>query len=83
MDLLELMGKYYGTDWLAMCMAFLFIYYIGERKRYGFIYGILASIFWLIFSFLAQSIANVIANVVFVFLNIRGYMYWGKEEHSN
>jgi nicotinamide riboside transporter PnuC len=83
MDMLELIGKYYGTDWLAMSMAFLFIYYVGEKKRHGFIFGILVSIFWLIFAFLAQSVANVIANVAFVFLNIRGYVYWGKEGSPN
>lgn len=29
---MELIGKYYGTDWLAMIMAFFFIYLVGEKK---------------------------------------------------
>jgi hypothetical protein len=80
---MELIGKYYGTDWLAMILAFCFLYLVGEKKRYGFVLGIFSSISWLVFAVLAHSIANVIANIIFIFLNMRGYLNWGKAEYSN
>lgn len=71
--------KYHGIDWLAMMLTFLTLYYLGEKKRFGFIFGILASIAWLTFGVLVDSIANIIANVIFIVLNLRGYVNWKKQ----
>lgn len=73
---MEILFKYYAIDWTAMVMTFCFLYYVGEKKRSGFVFGILASIAWLTFGILAESIANVIANVIFITLNVRGYLRW-------
>ena len=77
---MEILFKYDGIDWLAMIMTFLALYYLGEKKRFGFIFGILASISWLTFGVLVDSIANILANVIFIVLNLRGYANW-KEQH--
>lgn len=78
---MEIIFKYYGTDWLAIVLTFLSLYLLGQQKRAGFIYGLLANIAWLTFGMLAQSIANMVANAVFSFLNIRGFVKWsGKEK---
>lgn len=74
--LMDILFKYYGIDWTAMVMTCCFLYYVGEEKRSGFVFGILASISWLTFGILAESIANVIANVIFITLNVRGYVKW-------
>lgn len=76
----EILLKYHGIDWLAMIMTFLALYYLGEKRRFGFIFGILASISWLSFGVLVDSIANILANVIFIVLNLRGYLNW-KEQH--
>jgi len=76
----EILLKYHGIDWIAMFMTFFTLYYLGEKRRCGFIFGILASISWLTFGALAGSIANVIANVIFITLNLRGYINWNKKQ---
>ena len=76
----EIILKYHGVDWIAMIMTFLALYYLGEKRRFGFIFGILASISWLTFGVLVDSIANILANVIFIVLNLRGYLNW-KEQH--
>jgi hypothetical protein len=74
----DILLSYYGVDWTAMVMTFFSLYYLGEKRRAGFVFGVLASISWLTFGVLAGSIANVIANVIFITLNIRGYINWQK-----
>jgi len=72
----EILLKYHGIDWIAIIMTFLTLYYLGEKRRFGFVFGILASIAWLIFGILVDSIANIVANVIFIALNLRGYLNW-------
>lgn len=76
---MDILLSYYGVDWTAMVMIFFSLYYLGEKRRAGFVFGVLASISWLTFGILAGSVANVIANVIFITLNIRGYLNWQKE----
>ncbi|MBW2554931.1 MAG: nicotinamide mononucleotide transporter [Deltaproteobacteria bacterium] len=75
----EILLKYHGIDWIAIIMTFLTLYYLGERRRFGFVFGIVASISWLIFGILVDSIANIIANVIFIALNLRGYLNWKEQ----
>jgi nicotinamide riboside transporter PnuC len=75
----EILMKYHGIDWIAIIMTFLTLYYLGERRRFGFVFGIVASISWLIFGILVDSIANIIANVIFIALNLRGYLNWKEQ----
>ncbi|MCK5422401.1 MAG: nicotinamide mononucleotide transporter [Deltaproteobacteria bacterium] len=76
---MEIIFKYHGIDWIAIIMTFLTLYYLGERRRFGFVFGIVASISWLIFGILVDSIANIIANVIFIALNLRGYLNWKEQ----
>jgi hypothetical protein len=78
--LFDLAGNYYGIDWAAMSMTFFSLYYLGGKKRYGFIFGIMANISWMIFGIMAGSIANPIANTVFIILNLRGFINWNKKK---
>ena len=73
---MELLFKYHGIDWIAIIMTFLTLYYLGEKRRFGFVFGVLASISWLIFGILVDSIANIVANIIFIALNLRGYLNW-------
>jgi len=76
---MEIIFKYHGIDWVAIIMTFLTLYYLGEKRRFGFVFGIVASISWLIFGILVDSIANIIANVIFIALNLRGYLNWKEQ----
>ncbi|NOQ86300.1 MAG: PnuC protein [Deltaproteobacteria bacterium] len=76
---MEIIFKYHGIDWIAIIMTFLTLYYLGERRRFGFVFGIVASISWLIFGILVDSIANIVANVIFIALNLRGYLNWKEQ----
>lgn len=80
--MLELLTKYYGIDWITILSSFLFMYYIGNKKRRGFIFGFIGSVAGLIFSIMVQSIANIIASSIFIILNIRGYLLWNKTKKS-
>ena len=75
----EILLKYHGIDWVVIIMTFLTLYYLGEKRRFGFVFGIVASISWLIFGILVDSIANIIANVIFIALNLRGYLNWKEQ----
>jgi nicotinamide riboside transporter PnuC len=76
--LFENLGKFYYVDWLAMITNFLSLYYLGDKKWYGFAIGACAALLWAIFSFMAGSLASVIANIIFIILNIRGLVKWRK-----
>ena len=75
----DLIFSYYGVDWLAMITTFLSLYYLGKKKRRGFIYGLAANASWLTFGVMAGSLANVLANTIFAALNVKGYRHWSRE----
>lgn len=80
-DIISKITLYYGVDWVAMGSTILSIYYLGSKKRIGFIWGGVAAISWLVFAGLVTSLASVIANIIFLMLNIRGYIHWIKEKN--
>lgn len=70
------MWTYYGLDWIAMGLTFWSIYWIGERRRMGFVLGMIGNGFWFVFGYFAASPATLVANVVIFLLNLRGYLKW-------
>lgn len=73
---MDILFRHYATDWIAMTLTLVSLYRLGEGKRDGFVFGLLANISWGIFGALVFSVANVLANVIFFALNIRGYRRW-------
>ena len=61
-----------------MGLTFGSIYWIGERRRMGFILGIVGNLFWFAFGYFADSPATLVANVVILLLNLRGYLKWSE-----
>lgn len=78
--MMEYFIKFYGVDWMAIGMTFLSLHYLGNKSRLGFVFGAAASLSWMVFGILAGSIASPIANMVFVYLNVRGLIKWGKDD---
>ena len=68
--------QYYGVDWLIMLTVFAGIFLLGNKRREGFLIGMISALFGLIFSFQIGSIANTIASVVLLGLYLRGYLAW-------
>jgi len=77
----ELIGQYYGIDWIAMVASVLFIYLVANQKREGFIWGVIANITWIILNLWAQIYAGVVLGVVTLIMNIIGFIKWGRENN--
>jgi len=69
-------GQYYGMDWLAMITSLLFMYYIGNKKRFGFIFGFISGLAWIFTNYVAHIWAGIILNLILLILHVRGYMKW-------
>lgn len=74
----HIIGNYYGIDWIAMTGSLLFVYLIGNKKRYAFIIYIAANIAWIIVNYMAQIWPGVIVCIILIALNIRAYLKWEK-----
>mgnify|MGYP006452550133 CR=1 FL=1 len=72
--------QYYGSDWVAMVTTVIWLIYIGDKKRFSFIFAIIASLSWMVFGWLNHSVASVVANILFVILNIRAYIKWAPDK---
>ena len=76
----ELFTQYYGLDWLGMIMVLLCVYYIGNKKRYAFIFGLIGCLIWIYVNHMANIIPAVLLNIVLFILYLRGYIKWGKDD---
>ena len=76
--MLEILGKYYGLDWIAMAGSLMFLFLIGSKKRYGFIIYTIGNIAWIVVNFMAQIWPGVILNMILIGLNARAYYKWKK-----
>ncbi len=74
--------NYYGIDWIAMVATFLSIHNLSNKRKSGFIYGLIAAFFWTIFNLFVESYAGILANVVFAAMNIRGFIKWKHETQA-
>jgi hypothetical protein len=68
--------KYYGLDWAGTALGLLSIYYLGKKRKIGFVLRIAASVFWVIFGVVVGTTAGVIANVAVILLAVSGLKQW-------
>ena len=68
--------NYYGIDYLAAICAIIGMFYIGEKKRIGFVLYMMATSLGLIFAFLAKSPPLIVTNVIMFGMNLRGFIRW-------
>jgi nicotinamide riboside transporter PnuC len=55
------------------------IYLIGKRNKFGFLVGIVSSIFWVSYTIVTmQAYGIFITAPIMLFLNIKGYYLWTK-----
>lgn len=72
----ETLTRFYGIDWLASSLSVLMIYFLGNKNRIGFFFGISANLSWLVFAVIVSSPPIFISNAVFLILNSRGIRKW-------
>jgi len=75
---MELLTQYYGIDYIAMFLTFAAIYLVGNKKRCGFVYGLIGNVLWMIYAVWAVAPAIFLVNLVLGVLYLRGYMKWGE-----
>jgi nicotinamide riboside transporter PnuC len=68
--------QFYGIDWLASTMTVAMIYSLGNGRRIGFGFGVIANLSWIVFASLAASLPILLSNIIFLALNIRGWRAW-------
>ena len=68
--------QYGGSDLLGILFSFMMLYFLGNKKRYGFLCGVLANLSWTVFGVITESYPLIMANIVFCGLNFRGYLRW-------
>lgn len=71
--------EYYGIDWIAALFLICYWYYNGEKKRIGFVFGILASICWIVYAYLSNSLANIIINLIGMTFFIIYFFKWKEQ----
>jgi nicotinamide riboside transporter PnuC len=74
---MDVLLKYYGLDWLGMASSLLAVYLMGNKKRVGFIFNMLANVLFIYLAvFEMQSLGMCIGNIFFLIFNLRGYLKW-------
>ncbi|MBT3349384.1 hypothetical protein HN954_05000 [bacterium] len=73
---LESFQTYFGLDFLAMTFSLLSVYFLGSKKRIGFVMYLIANVLWIVVNTRAGILAGVVLNVVLIALNFRGLRNW-------
>ena len=69
-----------GLSWLLMAMTVLNIALLAEKRREGFIVGIVAQPIWLVFDYLTGAYGLMPLALVLGGLYVRGWINWGVKE---
>jgi len=69
---------YYFTDWITLLCNLIAIWLIGNGKKHGFIFGLVACSADFAFGYLAQSSAIMAGSLLFTIFNIRAFYKWKK-----
>jgi len=68
--------RYAGIDWVASLFTFLCMHYVGEKRPFGFLLGMIGNILWVIFGCMTLGWGLVTGNVILFVLNLKGYWRW-------
>lgn len=80
---MEWIWKYKGVDWAGMILAVASLYYLGQRKKRGFLLGMLGNVAWMIFGVMSFSAANICSNLVYMAFNLHAWRKWKKNGWSD
>lgn len=69
--------KFCGLDWGVMLLNLYSYYLIGNKKKFGFILGIVGCIAGLLmFTLITSSIPMILMYICFGILNVINYLKW-------
>ena len=71
-------SNYYGFDYIAAVCAIIGMFFLGNKKRIGFILYMAATAAGIVFATLAKSLPFIIMNAIMFFMNLRGFLLWKK-----
>ena len=74
--MIEMMGNHYGLDLLAVVLMFISLWLLGNRRREGFLFGLLAALAFVAFNGLVDSLWGILGNLLLAGVNIRGWLRW-------
>lgn len=72
--------QYYGVDFAAAIFSLIGLWMLGNKNKYGFIFGLLGTLSWTIFNILVCTIPGVISNIIFMLVHTRGFIKWLREK---
>jgi hypothetical protein len=73
---LQLLGPYYGLDYIAAVTAAAGMYLLGNKNPIGFLLYGASSLSMIVFAFLARSPPILFANAVALVVTLRGARKW-------
>lgn len=70
--------RYNGIDWLLAGLIILHLWMLGNKTRWAFLVGALASCVGLTFGYMVGSIASILMNSIFIMMHIRAFIKWSR-----
>ncbi len=76
--------EYYLLDWLGIFMSLVSVYMLGNKNKWGFIIFALSNVIWIYLGLMMMSsVGMAVGNFIFMVINIRGFIHWGKMEENH
>jgi nicotinamide riboside transporter PnuC len=66
-------------QWVGNLFVFLGVWYVGEKKRFCFLYSIIGNVLWVWYSCRTHLWSMVFLAGLFTILAVRNWYKWGKE----
>ena len=63
-------------SFIAPAVTALGLWFIGNKKKYGFLVGISAEVFWMLLGWFSEAYGLVFWSLIFTFLYLRNYLKW-------
>ena len=68
-------------DFIAGALEIIGLWKVGDKKKYGFLFNILCGLIWISYVIINKTTYGLLIVVVpAIFINIRNYIKWYKEE---
>jgi len=80
--MIEMMGNHLGLDLVAVVLMFISFWLLGNQRREGFIFGLLAALAFVAFNGMVDSLWGILGNLVLAGLSIRGWIRWEQATSS-
>jgi hypothetical protein len=74
---MDMLGPYYGMDWICAVLSIAGMYMVGDKNRIGFVLNIIALILGTVIFMMAKTIPLTLLNIAIISLNVRAYKKWG------